>query len=67
MMKRENTASGRLQEGLHIGDSGAKTVARVMKRQEKVQGTSNGGKFEIISDNQAYCARSGLADIAKDR
>lgn len=64
-MKRANTSSGREQEGMHIGDSGAKQVAQVMKRQERVQGSSNGGKFEIISENQAHHAKHETIHVGK--
>jgi hypothetical protein len=58
-MKRANTSSGREHEAMTVNE-GARKVAEVMKRQEKVQGSSNGGKFEIISENQAHHARSNL-------
>jgi hypothetical protein len=58
-MKRENTASGRQHEAMTVNE-GTRRVAEVMKRQEKVQGTATGGKFEIISNNEAHHARSSL-------
>ena len=57
---RENTPSGRLQEPMHIGSEGAKRVAEAMRRDEKPQGTSNGMKFAIITENQAHCAKRTL-------
>jgi len=62
---RENTASGQVRQGPYSAQNGAALVAQVMTRQEKVQGTSNGGKFEIISENQAYHAQTETIHVGK--
>jgi hypothetical protein len=54
-MARENTSSGKFQEPAGH-ESNAGTVGKIMMRQEQVQTTAKGGKFQLMTDNLAHHA-----------